>query len=279
MTRLTVPQIVVWHDCVQLDPKWKPWKKPTRFLLTLYKYHLAIRRARGITNSEYTKREVLKFFPRTDPARLTPLWLGVRGGLTPALSPWTGPLRLPLRCVYVGALEGRKNVFSLLSRLPEIFGDLPFKLDLAGKYQEEEGERASALIAASPYAKNVRLRGLVSEEELRKLMGECEITLFPSLGEGFGLPVAEAMMQGHVVFAFRNTCIPEVGGNAIVLAENDGFAAWGEELRRLLNNPDDCADLRRRAVERSRIFSRESMKTRFRNYFEKALGMFEEGRG
>ncbi len=271
MTRLSIPQVVVWYDFLQIAGEWKPWKKPSRYLYTRYKYELAMRRAAGITISEHTKRLALRLFPWLDPTRLTPLWLGVRNNLKPATPPRTGALSLPLRCVYVGALEDRKNIFNLVARLSEVFGEIPFTLDLVGKYFEQEGARARALLAESPYAGNVTLRGLLSEADLRALMEQSDITLYPSLGEGFGLPVAEGMMQGHVVFAFRNTSLPEVAGNAAVLAEDNDFAEWGRTLKRLLADPEACAALRARAVARADIFSDANMKRRYREYFEVAL--------
>lgn len=271
MTRLPIPQVVVWYDFLQIAGEWKPWKKPSRYLFTRYKYELAMRRAAGITISEHTKRLALRLFPKLDPNRLAPLWLGVRNNLKPAAPPRTGALNLPLRCVYVGALEDRKNIFNLIASLGEVFGNTPFTLDLVGKYFDHEGARAREMLAASPFAQNVTLRGLLSEQDLRALMAQCDITLYPSLGEGFGLPVAEGMMQGHVVFAFRNTSIPEVAGDAAVLAENNDFAGWGRELARLLGDPDACAALRRRAVARAEIFSDANMKRRYREYFESAL--------
>jgi glycosyltransferase involved in cell wall biosynthesis len=270
MTRLPVAQIVLWYDFLQIAPEWKPWKKPSRYFYTLYKYVQAMRKARGITISEHTKREALRHFPKVDPLRLTPLWLGARTSLAPSSPPQPRPFTLPLRCLYVGALEDRKNIFRLIENLDKVFGTLPFTLDLAGKYFDHEGARARAAIAASPLGKNVRLRGILPEEDLRRLMQECEVSLYPSLGEGFGLPVAEAMTHGHVVFAFRNTSIPEVAGDAAVLSADNDFAAWGRELARLALDPDACTDLRRRAMVRADIFSEASMRKRYREYFLQA---------
>jgi glycosyltransferase involved in cell wall biosynthesis len=271
MTRLKVPQVVVWYDFLQIDPAWKPWKKPSRYLFTKYRYHLAMRRARGITISAFTKREALEIFPDVDPHRLTPLLLGIRKKLEPTSTPTGGPLSLPLRCMYVGAYESRKNIFALLENLDRIFGDIPFRLDLAGRISAEERARAEELIAASKYRDHIFLHGLVSDQMLLELIEACEITLFPSLGEGFGLPVAEAMMRGHVVFAFNNTSIPEVGGDGIVLAENNDFAAWGRALARLTANPSDAVELRARAMKRAEYFSEASMKSRYRAYFLELL--------
>jgi glycosyltransferase involved in cell wall biosynthesis len=271
MTRLKLPQIVIWYDFLQIAGEWKPWKKPSRYLFTRYKYELAMRRAAGITISEHTKRLGLRLFPWLDPNRLTPLWLGVRNNLKPLAPPRTDALSLPLRCVYVGALEDRKNIFNLIAHLGEIFGNTPFTLDLVGKYFEHEGVHARHMLAASPYAKSVTLRGLLSETELRNLLAQCDITLYPSLGEGFGLPVAEGMMQGHVVFAFNNTSLPEVAGDAAVVAENNDFAGWGRALSHLVADPEASSTLRKRALARADIFSDSNMKRRYREYFEAAL--------
>jgi glycosyltransferase involved in cell wall biosynthesis len=163
--------------------------------------------------------------------------------------------------------------------LEDVFGDVPFTLDLVGKYFEHEGARARKMLMASPLGRRVTLRGLLSETDLKNLMAQSDITLYPSLGEGFGLPVAEGMMQGHVVFAFRNTSLPEIVGDAAVLANDNDFAGWGRDLKRLLDDATACADLRARAVKRAEIFSGENMKRRYREYFTNALARPSRGNG
>jgi len=271
MTRLPITQAVIWYDFLQIEGRWKPRLKPSRYLFTLYKYRLAMRRAWGITISQHTRQEALRNFPWADPSRLTPIWLGVRKGLKPKKTPVAKPLHLPLRCVYVGSLEERKNVFAMLNRLKDIFGELPFILNLAGKISEDERKRAERILTESSLGEKVCIRGRLSDEELVELMEQSEVTLFPSLGEGFGLPVAEGMMHGHVVFAFKNTSIPEVGGAAIVLAEDDDFTAWGRELQKLVEDSEACLTLRDKAIKRAEFYSQENMKTRFRNHFQKLL--------
>ena len=78
-------------------------------------------------------------------------------------------------------------------------------------------------------------------------------------------------MRGHAVFAFNNTSIPEVGGDAIVLAENNDFASWGRTLRRLVENSAEASGLRARAMKRAGFFTEACMKARYRAYFQGLL--------
>jgi len=270
ITRHSVPQIVFWYDFLQMDRKILLLKKPSRYLFVRYKYWQASRKSRAITISEYTRREALRLFPKMDKEKITTLWLGVRKNLDPGLLELK-PLKSPLRCIYVGSLEPRKNVFSLLSHLDILFGGLPFSLELVGKTSDSDRAQLTVVLQKIRSKNSVILRGLVSDLKLRELMQTCDITFYPSLREGFGLPIAEAMAYGHLVFAFRNTSIPEIGGNAVVLAENNDFGAWAQALKRLWENPSESVALRQQALNRSLLFSEEKMKERFRKYFQNLL--------
>ncbi len=99
--------------------------------------------------------------------------------------------------------------------------------------------------------------GYVSDAELAELYRRCAVFCFPSLGEGFGLPVLEAMAAGAAVLTSNTSSLPEVGGDAVAYADPRDVGSIARELRGLLEDERRRAELGRRAVERAATFSWE----------------------
>ncbi len=142
--------------------------------------------------------------------------------------------------LFVGVIHPKKNVHTLLPLL-EAFPD--YKLVLAGPdkhpYAQHIREQADKLGVAD----RLFMPGAVDESTKLWLYAHCDAFLFPSLSEGFGLPVAEAMTFGKPVFSSTLTSLPEVGGKAAYYFENfepesmaktvhDGLHHFGQDLLR-----------------------------------------------
>jgi glycosyltransferase involved in cell wall biosynthesis len=168
-----------------------------------------------------------------------------------------------LHFLYVGAFEQRKNVVAMVNNLPAISGSQPVNLHLVGRIQREHERSLRAAIAASPICGSIVLHGAVSDEELARLYAEAHFFLFPTLLEGFGLPIIEAMAHGLPVCAFNNSTIPEVAGDAAIVTENNDFAGWSRAIARLVSDPIAYETASRKALEHAREFSEEMM---FRGY-------------
>ena len=140
----------------------------------------------------------------------------------------------------VGRVEPRKNQLTALDTVQRLPGLL---LVAAGAIHDEA---MAARLDASP---RCRVLGRVSDAELELLYRNAEALLFPSLYEGFGLPVLEAMRHGLPVVASRTSSLPEVGGDAAVyvLDARDSEAMAGA-LQRIRDDPA----LRRRLVAAGR---------------------------
>jgi len=139
-----------------------------------------------------------------------------------------------------GAIERRKN--------PLLAADAA---RAAGRRLVVAGPERDRELAAELRARGAELRGFVPKEELVRLMQEAAALVFPTRHEGFGLPVVEAMSAGTPVLATPDAAVREVGGDAVVYAEPDEFAA---ALVRLL------ADGERRSeagLQRARAFTWE----------------------
>jgi glycosyltransferase involved in cell wall biosynthesis len=99
--------------------------------------------------------------------------------------------------------------------------------------------------------------GYVSPEDLAGWYARASVFAFPSLDEGFGMPVLEAMAAGVPVITSNRSALPEVAGDAALLVDPDDSAALGQSLRELTINVDLCRELARRGTARARMFTWE----------------------
>jgi len=117
----------------------------------------------------------------------------------------------------IGIFNRKKNFHTLIPVMQQ-FPD--HVLVIAGNNETAYGEEISAEVKKLGLENSVILAGKVSEEEKYWLYNNCEAFLFPSLAEGFGMPVIEAMKAGRPVFLSRYTSLPEIGGDTAFYFEN-----------------------------------------------------------
>jgi glycosyltransferase involved in cell wall biosynthesis len=213
---------------------------------------LATRRAVGfVCPSEATRRVLEDRFPRTRgrtvviPLGVTSRFLEARGSDVARRHGVEGPFVLA-----VGTLEPRKN----LVRLVEAFvaASPPFQLVLAGA-RGWANTRLDELIRRHPGV--VRVIGFVPDEELPALYAEATAFAYPSLEEGYGLPVLEAMAAGTPVLTSDRSSLPEVAGDAAVLVDPSDVDAIAAGLGRLLGDEGLRDELARRGRERAAEFT------------------------
>lgn len=149
--------------------------------------------------------------------------------------------------VYVGTIEPRKNIGFVLDLWRELRREREIDLVLAGRRRADFPE-----IPAEP---GLRMLGMVAEEDLPRLYSGAVACLYPSLYEGFGLPVLEAMQCGALMIASNDPAIREVADDAAILVDVRDRPAWLEALRAALADGEHTRDLRRRALARAAEFS------------------------
>jgi glycosyltransferase involved in cell wall biosynthesis len=175
-------------------------------------------------------------------------------GTSPALTPDPDMALPPGFVLAVGTLEPRKN----LPRLVEAYRGLPDEVQarhpllVVGRVGWEAGQTLDALRALGD---RCRLLGPVSDAELATLYARCTVFAYPSLGEGFGLPVLEAMQAGAAVLTSDRSSLPEVGGDAVEYVDPTDVGAIRAQLERLLTDQGRRTELRVRARERAARFS------------------------
>jgi glycosyltransferase involved in cell wall biosynthesis len=115
----------------------------------------------------------------------------------------------------------------------------------------------------------VRTLGYLPLPELSAFLGGAEVVAYPSLGEGFGLPVLEAMASGAAVLTTRELALPEVGGDAVAYTEVDP-GSIESALRRLLDDGELRLRMRTAARERTTLFTWETSARLHRHAYEAA---------
>jgi glycosyltransferase involved in cell wall biosynthesis len=180
-----------------------------------------------------------------DRGRLRHVPLGVRAPLVPDGAVDAGRARYRLERPYVlwtGTVEPRKNLPRLLEAFAGLGGDVELVLVGPRGWNEELAPRPG-----------VRMLGFVPSADLAALYAGAEVFCFPSLMEGFGFPVLEAMAQGTPVVTSLGTSTEELGRDAALLIDPHDIAAIRRALERVLREPALARELReagpRRAAE------------------------------
>lgn len=238
---------------------------------------LAVRRAAGFVCPSVATRDTLeRLYPETRgrtaviPLGVTAEFLNAEGSGVARRHGVERPFVLA-----VATLEPRKN----LARLVEAFASVPaaregFDLVLAGA----RGWSSSDLDAVVGRHRDVvRPIGFVSDSELPALYAEATAFAFPSLEEGFGLPVLEAMAAGTAVLTSNRSSLPEVAGDAALLVDPSDTGAIAEGLEGLLGDAALREDLARRGRERAAAFTWERTARATLDYLRSVTSTFAAG--
>lgn len=158
--------------------------------------------------------------------------------------------------LFVSTLFPHKNVSLLLQVLAQLHPDFPhLKLVIVGRDVAGAIGQLTHQARQLGLADQVLLCGAVSDQELEQLYAQARVFVFPSLVEGFGLTVLEAMAHGVPVVTSHCTSLPEVVGEAGITLRPDDPSAWAEAIARLLREPAQAQALAMQARLRAAHFT------------------------
>jgi glycosyltransferase involved in cell wall biosynthesis len=252
---LRIPAVPIVYDLAAFEPSMRPNRRST--LIERATLGVAVRRSAAVLAiSQATAEHLAKRFPAAW-GKTVVAPLGVASTLEDALTP-AEAARLPAPgfVLAVGTLEPRKN----LPRLVAAYGSLDeaeqarHRLVVVGANGWQTGETLSALRSLG---ERCVMLGYVSDAALAELYRRCAVFCYPSLGEGFGLPVLEAMAAGAAVVTSQISSMPEVGGNAVEYVDPFSVTSIAAGLRAVLDDESHHAELARRARARAGEFSWE----------------------
>lgn len=209
----------------------------------------AIKRAdKIIAVSKSTKNDILKFYPGILGDKIRVIYHGF--GNEAYLKKYSNEEISAVRnkhkisegkyLLYVGAIQPRKNLGLLVEAFEKVkkqkeFDDL--KLALVGK-PAWMSDNILKRIKDSPAQKDIILPGQVSFQDLSKIFQGASVFMFPSLYEGFGIPVLEAFSSGIPVICAYNSSLPEVAGDAALYFKNNNSQDLAVQIEKILNDRD-----------------------------------------
>lgn len=173
--------------------------------------------------------------------------------------------------MYTGGVDHRKNIEGLI----EAFAALPreiktqYQLAIVCSVDDDNRRRLESLASKFGLGKtDVVFTGYVPEDDLVALYNTCALFVFPSLHEGFGLPVLEAMSCGAAVIGSNTSSIPEVLGREDALFNPRDISAIAHKIHSVLINEDFKASLQRHGRQQAKQFSWDASAQRALDAFE-----------
>jgi glycosyltransferase involved in cell wall biosynthesis len=168
--------------------------------------------------------------------------------------------------LFVGTLEPRKNVTILINAMRIVRQRFDVDLVIAGRRRQD-----APII---PHEPGLVLQGEVPENELAGLYSGAVACVYPSLYEGFGLPVLEAMQCGAAVIASRDPALLEVSGGAAIHVDATDVRGWSQAMLGLLENPEELQRRRQMGLQRADCFSWTRTAQLTREVYAEAIGQF-----
>ncbi len=253
--RLRVPSVATFHDLFAMTGEYSTPQFRQRFARLARE--TASKAGHVIAVSEHTAALVadLLAFPRE---AITVVHHGVEA----LEAPDPERRRIILRdlgvtrpfVLHVGSLQVRKNIERIVTAFESIGDSLDLVLAGAGGFG---ADRIMRRINESPARSRIRLTGHVEDKVRATLYAEAEALVFPSLEEGFGLPVVEAFSAGLPVVASNVSAVAEVAGDAAVLVDPLDAEGIAEALECLISDSALRAELRAKGLDRAKRFSWE----------------------
>lgn len=237
LTPIKFPQ---WHNLI--SAKLQKW-----FLPSVVKHT-----SRIVTNSQHTLSDLHQFYPET----LTKSTY-IYPGINPAFFSTDEEVNEQKKSYFLctGTIEPRKNLMKLLTAytLFRRSNKKYYKLVIVGA-KGWKSDDFYTLLKQHPFRNDIELKGFVKNDELRTLYREATAFIYPSLYEGFGFPVAEAMVCGAPCIISKISSLPEVGGDAVLYFNPYSAGELSEKMKLIADSPDLRRDLITKGLDQSRKF-------------------------
>jgi glycosyltransferase involved in cell wall biosynthesis len=228
-----LPQAFVFYDMIlERFPHLQPWYRvPLRNLIAERKRSLE-RADRVVAISQSTATDIISFYPRINPAKIVIIPLGVSPFFLEATRPRHDQAAKPY-FLYVGFRTGHKNFLRLLTAYGQSGLAKEFNLRVISHAPLDVQERD--ILRQYQLQDNIQMVHDADENELRRSYSESIAFVYPSVYEGFGLPILEAMACGTIVITSNTSSMPEVGGEAALYFDPNDVEAIAAALRRAVN--------------------------------------------
>ena len=273
----TIEVTATIHDLAwKRYPETFTWKD--RFKLDILLWRVIKRADKLIAVSHATKKDILQYFPTLDPQKIRVIHHGFDKAFFEerltledlAAQLLVYSLKAGNYILYVGALQPRKNLVRLIEAFEKMKPENPdARLVLAGEVawlaEDILSRREQSL-----YRQDIILTGRLSFDDLRALYQGARVFAFPSLYEGFGIPLLEAFASGIPVLTGNNSSLPEVAGDAALYCDVLDTDDMTHKLTLLWQDQHMRAELVTKGVERLNNFSWEQCARQTLSYIEES---------
>ncbi len=242
------------------------------------KAETSFRKADGIiTISKFTKNELLEKFT-VEESKVRVVYLGIDHGAWDDISA-SGVEEIRAKyglpstfLLFVGAIEPRKNLLRLIKALTMIHKEYEsISLVMVGR-RGQELKKLTDEIERQSLQSWVKMLGYVPESDLKYLYRLASLLVFPSLCEGFGLPVLEAMTSGLPVVTSRSSALPEIAEHAALYFDPENPAEMAEKILQALQDKKLYENLRDKGLKRANAFQWEKTAAETLNFYEEVAG-------
>ncbi|TVY09781.1 glycosyltransferase [Paenibacillus cremeus] len=237
-----------------------------------------------LTISEASKKDLMKYY-QINAERIHVIYASTNEDLyQPIHSGYERELinkEIGISSPFIYSLTGydpRKNNKGLINSFSQVIKERPdLKLVISGIKQEAEKEELQTYAQNNGISKEqIEFLGFVSDDTLIALYKECEVFVFPSIYEGFGLPVLEAMRCGTPVITINSSSLPEVAGDAALLVESNDSEAMAEAILAFTNNKNLSDTYKTMGINQANKFSWNKTALDSLKVFEKLTNNFSE---
>jgi glycosyltransferase involved in cell wall biosynthesis len=278
-----VPSILTVHDVIPFT-----FREAMGFFRNQFLYRPGISQAcrlndRIATVSEFSKQDIVKKVGvPADKIRVIP------NGLREPLKPEERidadlDNRFGLKdgfILNVGGIHERKNVVRLVHAFSRLVNqkEYPGKLVITGSvsgapYQIKMKKICDAAVKEVGMEKRVVFAGFIPDEELDSLLRRADFLIYPSLYEGFGIPILEAMQVGTPVITSNLAAMPEVAGGAAVLVDPYNIKEMVSEMANLLQNNKLREELSQKGAKRARFYSWERTAEQYLELYRETISL------
>jgi glycosyltransferase involved in cell wall biosynthesis len=231
---LRIPAVPIVYDLTTFEPAMRPNRRSV--VIERLTLGHAVRRATAIIAISRASADALvAHFPQAGGRTVVALLGAAAPDSGPPSAAEAAALPAPGFVLAVGTLEPRKNLPRLVEAYRMLAQDVQLRhpLVVVGALGWETGETLDALRSLGERA---AMLGFVSDAALAELYRRCALFCYPSLGEGFGLPVLEAMAAGAPVLTSNISSLPEVGGDAAEYVDPRDVASIAAGIERVLGD-------------------------------------------
>lgn len=274
-----VPVVATVHDVSFLEhPEYFPRARAWQLRQTVRRTVMSA--ARILTGTEYVRCSILKVYGDVEEDKVVVAPLAAAPELRPTSQTAAAAnvrerfgIRAPF-VLTVGDIQPRKNHIGLIrafASLVRSFPQLKHELVIAGQ-ETWFAEPVKSAAHASGVEDRIRFCGFVSDPDLLQLYNACDLFIFPSYYEGFGLPVLEAMACGRAVVCANTTALPEVADGAAILFDPYVTDEIVRAMKDVLLDAELRGRMERLGLQRAANFSWQKTAARTLDVFREVAG-------